>query len=160
MNQPTRNAESVKKVWKFYFSNISMFYSKWFVGEICIKLSIPSLGYFRDDEANRNAYDADGYFKTGDVGYFDDTGRLYISGRRKEIFKHRGHAIWPAEIENVLLKNSSIRNVCVTSIFDDELITEMPAALIVKQENRAITRDEVYAIVASEIKILRLIRSL
>lgn len=120
-------------------------------GEIYLKLAIPSMGYFRDDDANRNAYDADGYFKTGDIGYFDDAGRLYVSGRKKEIFKNRGHAIWPAEIEDILLKNHSIREVCVTSVFDDDMVTDLPAAVIVKNENQAITRDEVYAIVAGKI---------
>lgn len=123
-------------------------------GEICIKLSIPTMGYFRDDEANRNAFDAEGYFKTGDIGYFDEIGQLYVSGRKKEIFKNRGYHIWPAEIEDVLLKNPAIRNVCVTPIYDDELMTDLPAAVVVKNENHSITRDEVYAIVAGKIQIL------
>lgn len=122
-------------------------------GEIYLKLSIPSMGYFRDDDANRNSFDADGYFKTGDIGYFDDTGRLYVSGRKKEIFKNKGYAIWPVEIEDVLLKNPSIRNVCVAPVFDDDTVTELPAAVVVKNENHEITHDEVYAVVAGEILI-------
>lgn len=119
-------------------------------GEICVKLSIPSMGYFRDDEANRNAFDADGYFKSGDIGYFDESGRLYVSGRKKEIFKNRGYAIWPAEIEDVLLKNHAIRNVCVTPVFDEDMVSELPAAVVIKNESNSITRDEVYAIVADQ----------
>lgn len=119
-------------------------------GEIYVKLSMKSMGYFRDDEANRNSYDADGFFKTGDIGYFDEIGRLYVSGRKKEIFKNRGYAIWPVEIEDVLLKNDAIRNVCVTSVFDEDIITEYPAAVVIKNENNSITEDEVYAIVSGK----------
>ena len=122
-------------------------------GEIHVKLSIPWLGYFRDDEANYDAFDLDDFCVTGDIGYFDKDGRLYVSGRKKEIFKNRGHAIWPAEIEDVLLKNPSIRNVCVTPITDDELMTDLPAAVVVKNENHTITCDEVYAIVSGKVWI-------
>lgn len=129
-------------------------------GEICIKLSIPTMGYFRDDEANRNAFDAEGYFKTGDIGHFDETGRLYVSGRKKEIFKNRGYHIWPAEIEDVLLKNPAIRSVCVTPVYDAELITDLPAAVVVKNENHEISREEIYAIVAGTIRIEGIARSM
>lgn len=120
-------------------------------GEIYVKISTPSMGYFRDDEANRNSFDADGYLKTGDIGYFDEGGRLYVSGRKKEIFKNRGFAIWPAEIEDILLKNHAIRNVCVTPVFDDDNLSELPAAVVIKNENNSITCDEIYAIVAGKI---------
>lgn len=123
-------------------------------GEICIKLSIPMLGYFRDEEATRNAFDAEGFFKTGDIGYFDDAGRLYVSGRKKETFKNRSFSIWPAEIEDVLLKNPAIRNCAVVPVYDEELVTDLPAAVIVKNENHEITRDDVYAIVAGKILMI------
>ncbi|XP_055297527.1 uncharacterized protein LOC129566039 [Sitodiplosis mosellana] len=119
-------------------------------GEICIKIPIPPMGYYKDEAATRNAYDNEGYFISGDLGYFDETGRLYIIGRKKEIFKCRGFAIWPGELENIILKHSAIRDVSVVSVYDDKIVSELPAAVVIKKDDSSVTVDDVYAIVADQ----------
>lgn len=59
------------------------------VGELCIK-SPMICGYHREPEATKQAVDSDGYFNSGDLGYVDDDGCLYINGRSKELFKYKG----------------------------------------------------------------------
>ena len=70
------------------------------IGEIYIKSQLLMKGYFRDDELTKSSYDGD-YFKTGDYGYIDKKGNLYVTGRVKEsIILHTGKKVSPTDIEN------------------------------------------------------------
>lgn len=70
------------------------------VGEIYIKSELLMKGYFRDDELTRQSYDGE-YFKTGDYGYIDKKGNLYVTGRVKEsILLHSGKKVSPTDVEN------------------------------------------------------------
>lgn len=119
-------------------------------GEILVKIPIPCLGYYKDDQATKNAIDKDGFFVTGDVGYIDSDGFLFIVGRKKEIFKNCGYSIWPNEIENVLVESPEIQNAVVTSVYDENNVTELPAAVVVKQKSSLITEQEIYSLVAGK----------
>ena len=72
------------------------------IGEICIKGDNVTSGYENNLEANKTSF-FDGWFKTGDEGYFDDEGYLKISGRLKEIINKGGEKISPSEIDSVLM---------------------------------------------------------
>lgn len=119
-------------------------------GEVYVKIHVPSMGYLRDDVANRNAFDKDGYLITGDIGHFDESGRLHISGRKKDIFKSRGFSIWPAELEDIIQKSPAVRYVCVVNVFDEEIMSDLPAAVVVKNEHHSITQEEIYTLVAGK----------
>lgn len=72
------------------------------VGEFLVKSKGMMKGYFRDIEANKNAFDSDGWFKTGDIGYFDKEGNMVITGRLKEnIILATGKKTSPQEIESL-----------------------------------------------------------
>ncbi len=69
-------------------------------GEICAKGPNVMLGYYKDEEATHNAFDEDGYFRTGDIGKLDEEGWLYITGRAKNIIiLSNGKNVYPEEIE-------------------------------------------------------------
>ena len=68
-------------------------------GEILIKSPANSQGYFNNVEATKELLATDGYIHSGDLGYLDDDGDLYIVGRKKNIIKHAGETIAPQEIE-------------------------------------------------------------
>lgn len=116
-------------------------------GEIYVKSPI-SIRYYLDDEANKLAFDRDGYYATGDIGYFDASGRLYISGRKKEIFRVRNFGVKPSEIEDILMKSPAIVNATAVNVFDDGQMTELAAAVVIKHARHTITEDEIYALVA------------
>ncbi|XP_031628671.1 4-coumarate--CoA ligase-like 7 [Contarinia nasturtii] len=120
-------------------------------GEIYVKIPVPAIGYYKDETATRSAYDSEGYFISGDLGYFDESGRLIVVGRKKEIFKNCGFSIWPAELEDLIIKSPAIKEASVVSVYDDEAVTDLPAALVVKQDNCSITENEVYAIIADQL---------
>ena len=60
------------------------------VGEIVVKGDIVMLGYMNNEEANRTTFDEEGWMKTGDIGYYDEDGFLFIVDRIKELIKVKG----------------------------------------------------------------------
>ena len=83
--------------------------------EIMIKTPAATIGYYKEPELTSELFDGDGYIHTGDKGEIDEKGRLRITGRIKEIFKtSKGKYVAPAPIEDKLLQNQNIEQVCVT----------------------------------------------
>ena len=83
-------------------------------GEICVKGQNVMLGYYKDENVTEEAFDADGYFKTGDYGKLDEEGILYITGRKKNlIILSNGKNVYPEEIENVLIATPGVLDVVV-----------------------------------------------
>jgi long-chain acyl-CoA synthetase len=73
------------------------------------------VGYYKAPEITAETLTEEGFLRTGDQGRIDDDGRLHITGRVKELFKtSKGKYVAPAPIENRLLANSLIEQVCVT----------------------------------------------
>ncbi|XP_071053248.1 uncharacterized protein [Onthophagus taurus] len=119
-------------------------------GEICIKGPNVTNGYFCNDEANHKAFDSDGYFLTGDVGYFDDDGFLFIVDRIKELIKYKGFQVAPAELEGILLKHKAVKDVAVVGKPDDNA-GELPTAFVVRRESVNVTPDELAKFVAAQV---------
>ena len=83
-------------------------------GEICVKGSNVMLGYFKDPEATADAFDEEGYFRTGDYGKFGPQGELYITGRKKNlIILSNGKNVYPEEIENELNTTPGVLDIIV-----------------------------------------------
>jgi long-chain acyl-CoA synthetase len=84
------------------------------VGEIAVKSPSLMLGYFNDPQATRDAFTEDGYLKTGDLGYIDEQGFLFISGRKKNlIVSSGGKNIYPEEIEAYFDKSRVIAEILI-----------------------------------------------
>jgi long-chain acyl-CoA synthetase len=83
-------------------------------GEICVKGPNVMLGYYKDDQATKEAIAADGYFKTGDYGKLTADRVLYITGRKKNlIILSNGKNVYPEEIENELISVPGVQDVIV-----------------------------------------------
>ena len=83
------------------------------IGEICVKGPNVMLGYYNNPEATKEAFTADGYFRTGDYGYLDKDGYIFISGRKKNIIVlTNGKNVYPEEIEEYL-ENIDVIKECV-----------------------------------------------
>ena len=83
-------------------------------GEILIKTPTLMLGYYEDEEETKKAITEDGYFRSGDIGYVDDEGYVYITGRSKNVIvTQNGKNIYPEEIELLLDKEPEIKESMV-----------------------------------------------
>ncbi len=87
------------------------------VGEIVIRSNFIMKGYWNRDEATKEAI-RDGWFHTGDAGYFDDDGYLYIHDRIKDMIVSGGENVYPAEVENAIFGCPGVADVAVIGVPD------------------------------------------
>jgi len=114
-------------------------------GEVCIKGDNVTLGYDNNPEANKSSF-TNGWFRTGDQGYFDQNGYLKISGRLKEIINKGGEKISPLEVDNVLMDHPLIEQAVCFGYEDKMLGEDIAAAIIVKEgKNCSETDVKTYA---------------
>ena len=84
-------------------------------GEICVKGDNVMMGYFKDPEATKEAFTEDGWFKTGDIGYIDKDGYIFITGRKKNvIILSNGKNVFPEELEEHIAPVPEILEAVVT----------------------------------------------
>jgi acyl-CoA synthetase (AMP-forming)/AMP-acid ligase II len=99
-------------------------------GEIWVRGPQVMKGYLGNEEATAEMIDADGWLRTGDIGYCDEEGRLFVVDRLKELIKTNGRQVAPAELEAVLLMHPAIMDAAVVAA-PDEKAGEVPKAFVV-----------------------------
>ena len=101
-------------------------------GEVVIRGPSVTGGYENNPEANATAFSG-GWFRTGDQGYFDNQGYLYITGRLKEIINRGGETISPREVDEVLMNHPAVAQAVTFSLPHDKLGEDVAAAIVVRQ---------------------------
>ena len=102
------------------------------IGEIQVKGPMVTNGYYNRDKENRELFDQ-GWLHTGDLGYMDDEGYLYVVDRRSDLIISGGENIYPTEIENVLAEIPEVKEAAVTGKADEKW-GEVPVAFVVMNE--------------------------
>ncbi len=124
-------------------------------GEILVKGPNVMLGYYKDEEATAAVFTEDGYFRTGDIGYLDDEGYIFITGRKKNvIILSNGKNVFPEELEEYLSKVPFIKEAVVVGRVDDGKETAITAIVVPDKENPEIAGKpdcEVYEAVKAAI---------
>ena len=103
-------------------------------GEVCVRGPQVMKGYLNQPEATSELIDSEGWLHTGDVGYADEDGALFIVDRLKELIKYKGRQVAPAELEAVLLAHPAIADAAVIPS-PDEFAGEVPIAFVVLKES-------------------------
>ena len=111
-------------------------------GEVVISGPNVMKGYLNLPHETSKCIDNEGWFKTGDIGYFDNDGHFYITDRLKELIKVKGLQVAPAELEAGLLKHPDIVDVAVVGVPNDRL-GEAPKAYVVRKSTSSLTEDQV-----------------
>ena len=109
-------------------------------GEIICQSALATQGYYRNPEATAESF-RDGWFYTGDLGYFDEEGFLYIVGRKKDMIKSGGISVYPDEIETVLYTHPDVSEAAVIGLPDPHW-GEAVKAVIVLKGGATINADE------------------
>jgi long-chain acyl-CoA synthetase len=114
------------------------------VGEIWIRSQQLMSGYWRQPEATAAALTPDGWLRTGDAGYLDRDGYLYIRDRIKDMIISGGENIYPAEIENVLMRHPDITDAAVIGV-PHEKWGETPKAIVVRSDDSSVGSQDIIA---------------
>jgi long-chain acyl-CoA synthetase len=114
------------------------------VGEIWIRSPQVMKGYWHQPEETAKAITPDGWFKSGDAGYLDADGYLYIHDRVKDMIVSGGENVYPAEVENVLMGHPAIADVAVIGV-PHEKWGETAKAIVVKVPDSEVTEAEIIA---------------
>jgi long-chain acyl-CoA synthetase len=101
-------------------------------GEIWVWTPSTITSYLNAPPLDETTRDAEGYFRTGDVGYVDEDGFVFITDRAKDMIISGGVNIYPAEIEAVLIRHPAVQDVAVIGIPDDEFGESVKAFVEVK----------------------------
>ncbi len=113
------------------------------VGEIRVKGYVMR-EYLNDPERTREAFDADGFFKTGDLGTVNETGHIFFKGRIKEMIKSGGMNVSPVEVEEVLMRRPEVLAAYCVPLMNDDL-DELFGAILVPRGEQAIDLDIIRA---------------
>ena len=113
-------------------------------GEICLRGPNIMKGYWNRPDATAEAIDKEGWFHSGDVGYVDEDGFLFICDRLKDMVISGGENVYPAEVESVLYKHESIAEVAVLGL-PDEKWGEAVTAVVALHEGESLTLEELRA---------------
>lgn len=105
-------------------------------GELWLRGPNIFLGYHNSPEATAGALTADGWCRTGDIGYQDKDGDFYITDRVKEMIKYKGFQVAPAELEGLLLGHEKVGDVAVVGVNSESYGTEVPRAYVVPAKKR------------------------
>lgn len=114
------------------------------IGEICVKKLFLFVGYYEKPEKTREMFDKEGFILTGDMGYFDENGYLYIIERKAYYSKFHENPIL-RELEEFLLSQSTIKLSFVTTVANDALV-----AVVSRNENSRITEADVLDMVSKK----------
>jgi acyl-CoA synthetase (AMP-forming)/AMP-acid ligase II len=116
-------------------------------GEIVVRGSLVMAGYYKDPEATEAA-SAHGWHHTGDVGYLDEDGYLYIVDRLKDMIITGGFNVYSAEVEQALMQHPAVRDCAVVGLPDDKWGERVAA---VDRASAEVEPDELVAFVKARI---------
>ena len=103
------------------------------IGEIGTRGALLMLGYFDNQTATENSFNASGWFMSGDLGRMDARGNLQIVGRKKDLIIRGGHNIYPARIENLAIKHADVMKAAAYPVSDERLGERVCIAIVTRE---------------------------
>jgi long-chain acyl-CoA synthetase len=111
------------------------------VGEVCMRTVANFRGYWKNDEATEEAFTKDGYFRSGDLGYVDEDGYLFIVDRKKDIIIRGGENISCIEVEQALYAHPDVIECSVFGL-PDERFGEIVGAIYLVRDGKSLSPEE------------------
>ena len=130
------------------------------VGEILVRGPGVMLGYYRQPRETAGAFDADGFFRTGDLGMVDENGFVHLVGRKKDVIIRTGFNVYPREVEDRILAHPAVQEVAAVGS-PDPVLGEAICACVVPVEGAIVSEQEIRdwcRMTLSELKVPDLVR--
>ena len=110
------------------------------VGELLVRSSSMMKGYLNDKASNHEAFDEDGWFRSGDLATLDEEGRIFIKGRSKLLIEVSGYKIDPIEVEDIIARHPAVAELAIAGVPDGRNGNRLRAYVVRKDE---VTKDEI-----------------
>ncbi|XP_018358074.1 PREDICTED: luciferin 4-monooxygenase-like [Trachymyrmex cornetzi] len=120
------------------------------VGEIRIKIPSVMNGYYKNPEATKKAFDSDGWLRSGDLGFYDDDGEIFITGRISDFILFRAINVLPTEIEAVLQTHPAVFQAVVIGM-PHEIDEQHPMAIVSIMPGKTVTEQELISLVETNL---------
>jgi acyl-CoA synthetase (AMP-forming)/AMP-acid ligase II len=120
------------------------------VGEVLTRMAGRQREYYKDEVATANTWTEDGWLRSGDLGYLDDDGFLYLVGRKKDLIIRGGNNVYPTDVEAVLLEHPAVQEAAVIGI-PHAVLGEDVAAFVVLLPDEPPDRDAILAFCAERL---------
>jgi acyl-CoA synthetase (AMP-forming)/AMP-acid ligase II len=120
------------------------------VGELLTRMPGVQREYYRDPEATAQTWTPDGWLRSGDLGYVDNDGFLYLVGRKKDLIIRGGHNIYPTDIEAVIHEHPAVQEAAVVGV-PHAVLGEDVAAFVVTKPGVALDADDLQSFCAERL---------
>lgn len=127
-------------------------------GEVYVRGPARVKGYLNNVKVTQETFDNEGWLHTGDIGYFDADGHMFITGRLKELIKCNAYQVAPAELEAILMKHTAIVDAAVIGVPHPEF-GEVPKAFVVKRDDaKDVSESEIAKFVNDQVSSFKRLR--
>lgn len=113
-------------------------------GELWVRGANTIAGYYRDPELSREHFSPDGFWRSGDIGYMDEQGYVYLVDRKKDLIISGGDNVYASEVENCLNSHPAVQNAAVVGLPDEEW-GEAVCAVVMPGSGREVSAHELIA---------------
>ena len=111
------------------------------IGEVCARGANIMVGYYKQPEATAETFTADGWLKTGDLGFLDSDGYLTLVDRKKDLIISKGLNIYPQEVEAALITHPAVAEVAVVGVLDESGDESVRAFVVLEPDTSVKPRE-------------------
>lgn len=128
------------------------------IGEIWAKTPVTTIGYLNRPELNKDSFADRGFFRTGDLGFYDEDGILYFHDRLKDLIKYKNNHVYPGDIESLIQVHPDVVEVAVYG-HPEPTVQELISAVVVTVPGSSLTKKDIQDLVErADVEDYKLIR--